>query len=138
MKDDTREELERIEKELLDAEPVEDTMVIHMPLEETVALEEELPEEESLEDLLNDTMVQDILSRPGFEDAEQVRDAQEPEIFCNFSNGYGRDWENTEEESPESAKAKSDRIDIGLMIASSALCLGIIGIMIYWCVRFLG
>jgi hypothetical protein len=132
MKDDTREELERIEKELLSAEPVEDTMVIHMPLEE------ELPEEESLEDLLNDTMVQDILSRPGFEDAEQVRDAQEPEIFCNFSNGYGRDLKQTEEESPESAKAKSDRIDIGLMIASSALCLGIIGIMIYWCVRFLG
>lgn len=135
MKDDTREELERIEKELLDAEPVEDTMVIHMPLEETTAPEEELPEG-SLEDLLNDTMVQDILSQPGFEDAEQVRDAQEPEIFCNFSNGYGRDLEQTED--PESAKAKSDRIDIGLMIASSALCLGIIGIMIYWCVRFLG
>ena len=85
MKDDTREELERIEKELLSAEPVEDTMVIHMPLEEAAAPEEELPEEASLEDLLNDTMVQDILSRPGFEDAEQVRDAQEPEIFCNFS-----------------------------------------------------
>ena len=132
MKDDTREELERIEKELLSAEPVEDTMVIHMPLEEAAA-----PEEESLEDLLNDTMVQDILSRPGFEDAEQVRDAQEPEIFCNFSNGYGRDLEKTEQEDPESAKAKSDRVDIGLMIASSALCLGIIGIMIYWCVRFL-
>ena len=130
MKDDTREELERIEKELLDAEPVEDTMVIRMPLEETAA------PEESLEDLLNDTMVQDILSQPGFEDAEQVRDAQEPEIFCNFSNGYGRDLEQTED--PESKKARSDRIDIGLMIASSALCLGIIGIMIYWCVRFLG
>lgn len=137
MKDDTREELERIEKELLDAEPVEDTMVIHMPLEETAAPAEELPEE-SLADLLNDTMVQDILSQPGFEDAEQVRDAQEPEIFCNFSNGYGRDLKQTEEVDPESAKAKSDRIDIGLMIASSALCLGIIGAMIYWCVRFLG
>ena len=133
MKDDTREELERIEKELLSAEPVEDTMVIHMPLEEVAAPEEQ----QELEDLLNDTMVQDILSRPSFEDAEQVRDAQEPEVFCNFSNGYGRDLEKTEEEDPESEKAKSDRIDIGLMIASSALCLGIIGIMIYWCVRFL-
>lgn len=136
MKDDTREELERIEKELLSAEPVEDTMVIHMPLEETVALEEELPEEESLEDLLNDTMVQDILSQPGFEDAEQVRDAQEPEVFCNFSNGYGRDLVQAEQAT--SGKSRSDRIDIGLMIAASALCLGIIGIMIYWCVRFLG
>ena len=136
MKDDTREELERIEKELLSAEPVEDTMVIHMPLEEAAAPEEELPEEASLEDLLNDTMVQDILSRPGFEDAEQVRDAQEPEIFCNFSNGYGRDLEQAEQ--AESEKDRSDRIEIGLMIASSALCLGIIGVMIYWCVRFLG
>ena len=70
--------------------------------------------------------------------AEQVRDAQEPEIFCNFSNGYGRDLEQAEENAPETEQAKSDRIDIGLMIASSALCLGIIGIMIYWCVRFLG
>ena len=138
MKDDTREELERIEKELLSAEPVEDTMVIHMPLEEVPDAEEELSEETSLEDLLNDSMVQDILSRPNFEDAEQVRDAQEPEVFCNFSNGYGRDLKQAEDTEPESEKASSDRIDIGLMIASSALCLGIIGVMIYWCVRFLG
>ena len=137
MKDDTREELERIEKELLSAEPVEDTMVIHVPLEEVPSPEED-GKEVALEDLLNDTMVQDILSQPGFEDAEQVRDAQEPEIFCNFSNGYGRDLKQAEENAPETEKAKSDRIDIGLMIASSALCLGIIGIMIYWCVRFLG
>lgn len=137
MKDDTREELERIEKELLSAEPVEDTMVIHVPLEEVPSPEED-GKEASLEDFLNDTMVQDILSQPGFEDAEQVRDAQEPEIFCNFSNGYGRDLEQAEENAPETEQAKSDRIDIGLMIASSALCLGIIGIMIYWCVRFLG
>ena len=138
MKDDTREELERIEKELLSVEPVEDTMVIHMPLEEVPPAEEESQEESAVEAILNDSLVRDILSQPSFEDAEQVRDAQEPEVFCNFSNGYGRDLKQTEEESPESAKAKSDRIDIGLMIASSALCLGIIGIMIYWCVRFLG
>ena len=112
-------------------------MVIHVPLEEVPSPEED-GKEVALEDLLNDTMVQDILSQPGFEDAEQVRDAQEPEIFCNFSNGYGRDLKQAEENAPETEKAKSDRIDIGLMIASSALCLGIIGIMIYWCVRFLG
>ena len=137
MKDDTREELERIEKELLSVEPVEDTMVIHMPLEEVPSAEEEVPEQ-TLEDILNDSMVQDILSRPSFEDAEQVRDAREPEIFCNFSNGYGRDLKQTEDAEPAPKKSGGDRIDIGLMIASSALCLGIIGVMIYWCVRFLG
>lgn len=142
MKDDTREELERIEKELLSVAPTEDTVVIHMPLEEVSLPEEEVPEEvsedASLEEILEDGLVKDILSQPSFEDGEQVRDAQEPEIFRNFSNGYGRDLQQTQSGEPEETTSREDKINIGLMIAASALCLGIIGVMIYWSVRFLG
>ena len=137
MKDDTREELERIEKELLSADPQSDTLIIQMPLEEASA-PTQLPEEDALEDLLEDTLMKDILSQPDFEDAEQVKDAIEPEVFCNFSNGYGKDLEQQEYAEPETQKKNSERIDIGLMIAASGLCLGIISVMIYWCVRFLG
>ena len=49
-----------------------------------------------------------------------------------------KDLEQTEEnkeEQPE--KEKDDKVNIGLMIAVSALCLGIIGVMIFWLIKYL-
>ena len=116
MKDDTREELERIEKELLAQE------------EETAVLEE-IPEN------LLDEMLRNDLSEPAFEDMDEIKEPTEPLVFCNYSNGYGQDME--EPESSEPLPKNDAKLTIGLMIAASALALGIIIVMIYWLVKFL-
>ena len=113
MKDDTREELERLEKELLEQEPEQ-------------------------EELLDDELLRTVFAEPAFEDMDQIHEPEEPMVYCNFSNGYGRDLEQSEEyeeEQPEQSKA--DKVNIGLMIAASVLCLGIIGVMIFWLAKYL-
>ncbi len=109
MKDDTREELERIEKELL-------------------------AEESELDGILEDDIIREVLAEPAFEDMDEIKDPEEPLVYCNYSNDYGRE---TEEPAPEKQEAADDKVNIGLMIASSVLALGIIGVMIYWLAKFL-
>ena len=112
MKDETREELERIEKELLAQEPQE-------------------------EDILDDELIRDVLAEPAFEDMDEIKEPDEPMVFCNYSNGYGKGLEKEPEPEQKVKLNKSDKMDIGLMIASSALALGIIILMIYWLVNYL-
>jgi len=112
MKDETREELERIEKELLAQEPQE-------------------------EDILDDELIREVLAEPAFEDMDEIKDPEEPLVYCNYSNDYGRDLEKTAAPDTKENLSKSDKVDIGLMIASSALALGIIFVMIYWLVNYL-
>ncbi len=111
--EDTNKELERIEKELL-------------------AMETEPPVEEA--DPLADAELYALLKEdvePAFDDPSDFRDTDEP--VRNFSNDYG--------ESPEpevdGKKKKDDKIIIGLMIGASALCLGILGILVYWMEAFI-
>ena len=112
MKDDTREELERIEKELLAQEPRD-------------------------EDILDDELIREVLAEPAFEDMDEIKDPEEPLVYCNFSNDYGRDLEKNATNETKEKLSKSDKVDIGLMIAASALALGIIIVMIYWLTNFL-
>ena len=112
MKDDTREELERIEKELLAQEP-------------------------EAEDILDDVLIQEVLAEPAFEDMDEIKEPDEPMIYCNFSNDYGRDLELPAEEEKKQELAKADKVGMGLMIGASALALGIIIVMIYWLVKYL-
>lgn len=112
MKDETREELERIEKELLAQEPQE-------------------------EDVLDDELIREVLAEPAFEDMDEIKDPEEPLVYCNYSNDYGRGREESAENGEKESLSKSDKVDMGLMIAASALALGIIIVMIYWLVNYL-
>ena len=103
MKKDTNDALERLQKELLAAEPEEDI------LEETV-----------------------ILSELAFDDPDAIGDPEEPEIYRNFSNDYGRNLKG--EKKP---MTRGDKVDVGLMIAITALSLGIVGVLAYWLIKFL-
>lgn len=103
MKKDTNDALERLQKELLAAEPEEN--------------------------ILEETMV---LTEPAFEDPDAIGDPEEPEIYRNFSNDYGRNLK--EEKKP---MTRGDKVDVGLMIAISALSLGIVGVLAYWLIKFL-
>ncbi len=105
MKEDTKETLKRMEMELLSVEDEKD--------------------------ILEDEMLKEMLSQPAFEDPDDIGQPEDPEVYCNFSNGYGQDLEKPEQEKPV------DKVNIGLMITASALCLGIIGVMVYWLVKFL-
>ena len=125
MKDDRSEELERLEKELLAA------MDAH---------EEEQEEFGILEDdtdILADQLIREVMAEPAFEDPDRIHDPEEPLVYCNYSNDYGRDLKEFAENGGKTEKNKTDKVDMALMITASALCLGIIGVMAYWLVMYL-
>ena len=114
MDKDTREELQRLEEELLEQEC------------------EEITEEELLEDIkktLTETAV------PAFENPDEIKDPEEPLVYCNYSNDYcGQLQEFADNGGEEKSEAPrvNNKLTVGLLITASALCLGIIGILIYW------
>ena len=114
MGNDTPEELERIEKELL----TED---------ETQVLPEVF-----FENALDD----EDLTKPAFEDATEIHDTEEPLVYCNYSNDYGRETQEQEKAAQRRAK-KDEAWTTGMMFLVSGLCLGIIGVLIYWLVAWL-
>ncbi len=115
MKDDTQKILEEMEQELLREEP-----------EETPAGEP---------DILEDTLVRSVLAdaaQPAFEDPEAIHEPEEPLVYCNYSNDYGRDLKDFAETGGKKADKKEDPWLTWLMFGVSGLCLGIIGLLIYW------
>jgi hypothetical protein len=80
---------------------------------------------------------------PAFEDPDKLNIAQEPEVYCNYSNDYGnerRKRARTADQEAEMAKKRSKKDDkwlIALMGVASGLCLGIIAVLIYWLEAFL-
>ena len=113
MKDDTREELERIEQELLAQNDV--------PAEEDGEL---------------DSIIEEF-SGPAFDDPMEIHEPKEPMVYCNYNNDYGKDLQDFAENGGEEPKKKTDKVVIGLMIAVCGLCLGIIGVLSYWLHAFL-
>ena len=120
MNQDRQQELDRLEKELLEDEP------------------EAITDEELLRDIQQFFLDEEAANseeaapaqEPAFDDPQTIHEPEQPLVYRNFSNNYG-------EKTPEELKKeKSDRIDLGLMIAASALALGIIGVLIYWLIAF--
>lgn len=143
MKEDTKDILKELEKELLAVreteEITEDALLEEVlsdeALLEEILLEEGLTDEALLEEILaEEGLMKEALSEPAFEDPDYIGDPEEPGVFRNFSNGYGEDLP---EEKEKGAMSRGDKINVGLMIANSALCLGIIGVLVYWLVKFL-
>ena len=73
MRDDTKQELERLERELLAQEPEED--------------------------VLDDAVIRELMeeTEPAFEDPDFIHTPREPMVYCNYSNDYGRDLKRTGE-----------------------------------------
>lgn len=160
--EDTKKELERLEKALLADETVavppvgEEDLTEDLPedliagLDEAFAAEileqtaepEETPEEPASEvdDAMLDALLAEV-SGPAFDDPDALPETDETMVFRNFSNDFGKDLtqygEEEEEEKTPEEKKRDDKIVIGLEIAAIALCLGIIGMLIYWLVAFL-
>jgi len=105
--------------------------------EELERLEQELLAQED-DDILEDALLREILTEtdgPAFEDPDEILEPVRPMVYCNYSNDYGKDLQEFAESGGDkkmAKKKKGDRLLIGLMITASVLCLGIIGILIYW------
>jgi hypothetical protein len=108
---DTNEELKRIEDELLAEEPQDIDKLMKEFLEE--------PE-------------------PAFDDPDKTEIPDEPVVYCNYSNDYGKDQKPEEDaEAALAKKKKDDNIIITLLAVAAGLSVGIIGVLIYWLVKYL-
>ncbi len=107
--------------------------------QELERLEKELLAQEREEDILEDPVILEVLQEagPAFEDPDVIHTPKEPMVYCNYSNDYGRDLKNFAESGGQEEKKTEDKLVTGLMIAASCLCLGIIGVLIYWLVAYL-
>ena len=136
MWNDAKEELKRLEAELLAEEEV--------PEEESEEIEEA---EEAEDDALLDEQALDLLLE------EDDTRAAESGVYRNFSNGYGKDLRNfasgyeaynsdktdtdLDSLSEEVLNPKSEKIN-DLLIVAGALTLGIVAMAIYYVLRFGG
>ena len=110
--EDTQKELERLERELLEEEKSEVDKAVD-------------------EILLDEDLIRVIMSadaEPAFDDPDKIHEPEEPMVIRNFSNDYGKE----PQEDTDMKQKKKDKTIIGLMITASALCLGIMGILLYW------
>ncbi len=107
---DTNEELKRIEDELLAEEPRDIDKLMKEFLEE--------PE-------------------PAFEDPDKTEISDEPVVYCNYSNDYGKDQKKEDEEAVRAKKKKDDNTIITLLAVAAVLSVGIIGVLVYWLVKYL-
>ncbi len=138
MQKDTQQELERLERELLEADgaplELEDLDFSDLDLPESVAADDEFDQEflAEIRSILNN----DGPVEPAFDDPQTIHEPEEPLVYCNYSNDYGRDLQAFADD-PETEAPKTDRFTVGLMITACVLTLGIIGVLLYWLVAFL-
>lgn len=162
--EDTKKELERLQKALLAEETmVGEDLTEDLPenltegmdvaaaaqLLQTLAQEETAGDPQQTEEApleVDDAMLEELMaeiSGPAFDDPDAMPVSDDTMVFCNYSNDYGKDMgeyaENGVEEAlpDEETKKRDDKIVIGLMVAACALCLGILGVLTYWLVTFL-
>ena len=115
--ENTNEELQRIEKELLEDSTEDFEKIMQEFAQEPKAEAEE--------------------TAPAFEDPDKLEFSNEPVVYCNFSNDYGKDLQKEDEEAAARKKKKDDRTIITLLSVAAGLSVGIIGVLVYWLVKFL-
>ena len=109
--ENTNEELERIEQGLLEEEPQDLDKLMKEFLEEPT---------------------------PAFDDPDKTEISDEPVVYCNYSNDYGKDLnQEAEEDAALRKKKKDDKTIITLLSIAAGLSLGIIGVLVYWLVKYL-
>ena len=123
---DTKEELDRLEAELLEEETPEETEELTVDPEET---EEELLGEEELDALLSDD--------------HKIGSAEGEDIYKNYSNGYRAYNSDKTELSPdelseELTETRRDPVVVGLTILALVLVAAILGVLVWVLIAFRG
>jgi hypothetical protein len=148
--ENTNEELERIQRELLEEDSAELERIQRELLAEDFEQPQEPPEipeapeqpQVSMEDtqILNEIMVEfSGEPTPAFDDPDKLEFSDEPVVYCNYSNDYGKDLQQEAEKAEAllRKKKKQDTAIITLMSVSVGLCAGIISVLIYWLLKYL-
>ncbi len=119
MHNERQQELERLEQELLKDIPMDDDLLADIP--------------RSLWESTPATPTEEVLPEPAFEDPDfdisldlETEEPQEEPMKEKMTKNIKK-----------AAKAREDKWLIALMIIASFLCLGIIGVLIYWMEAFL-
>lgn len=121
--EDRNEELERIERELLAEEPKDLDQLMKEFLEEPVAEEEntiQIPQEPT----------------PAFDDPDKTEISDDPVVYCNFSNDYGKDLQADQEKALRKKKKDDNNTIITLLAIAAGLSVGIISVLVYWLVKY--
>lgn len=130
MADDREQELERLERELLADEVIDDDdLLSDIPIE----LLDTRPLSWTEDD---DLLIEELIS----ETPEEPEVPQEIEVPQETETHDGEIMSNGKKKATKKTKADQKREDrwlITLMIIASFLCVGIIGILIYWLEVFL-
>jgi len=103
--DDTQKELERLTQELLEDEELDEAMLANLLKEEPT---------------------------PAFDTPETIHTPQEPMVYRNYSNNYGKKPSQPRPSKAERQKQKDEKVILGLMIAACVLSVGIIAILLHW------
>ena len=138
--EDRNEELERIERELLAEEPQDLDKLMKAFLEEPLQEPEEVqPAQEEVSAPAFDggeTIVLPTTPAPAFDDPDQTVIPNDPVVYCNYSNDYGKELQQEQDEFALRKKKRDDNTIITLLSIAAGLSLGIIGVLIYWLVKF--
>jgi len=77
------------------------------------------------EELLAEAFREELEAGPAFPDPDEIFEPEEDLIFYNYANDYGRTLQ------PQKRQGM-DRELMALMATACLLCLGIIGVLLYW------
>ena len=113
MRDDTKQELERLERQLLQQEQAHQS--------ENALLED-------LKEILGEEKEE---VTPAFDDPQTIHAPKKPMVFANYANNYGRKQPKTDKKEV-AGKKKPEKLTLGLLITACLLTLGIIGVLMYW------
>ena len=134
MNEDMKRVLEELEQDLL-----EDDLLSDMPQKLTDNQKTEKAGEEDIDAILAQILAEsDELigeNQPAFEDPDKLEITKEPVNYRNYSNQYGNNAPKQKHSARKQAKEEAESEDkwlIALMGVASALCLGIIGVLVYW------
>ena len=152
MADDIQQELKRLERELLTSENIDDDdLLSDLPHElfdtqhQTWAEDEEVVTGDVfMEDdaLTVDDIIDDILAEEKNQSVDDIinETLKEAEFPSEAETPEGENMKTTKEKTPKDRQASQKREDrwlIVLMAIACFLCVGIIGILIYWLEAFL-
>ena len=77
------------------------------------------------EELLAEAFQEELEAGPAFDDPDEIADFREELIYNNYANNYGRSR-------PAEKRRGVDGELVVLMVTVCLLCLGIIGVLLYW------
>lgn len=138
---DTQKELDRLEQELLaeELQPEEENVDLDEALLTEVLSEFSEPKFDGIEEF-RDPQDKDPDEFRDPEDGapDQFRDPEDVQAYSNYANDYDEALQNLAQTGETEPQIKNnDKLIMGLMIVVCALCVGIIGFLIYWLNAFL-